>query len=61
MLTTALFTVRVMYSTLALLVDILTEPSQGDVISALTTLANVASRSQSHPMVRMIIVVNVCS
>ena len=40
-----------MYSALALLTDVLTEPSQGDVINALTTLANVASHSASHLMV----------
>ena len=32
--------------------DILSEPSQGDVINALTTLANVATHSESHVTVR---------
>ena len=44
-----------LYSALALLMDILTEPSQGDVINALTTLANVASYSASHFMVSMVV------
>ena len=44
-----------MYSALALLVEILTEPSQGDVVYALTALANVASNSESHSMVSVIV------
>ncbi|XP_065910773.1 uncharacterized protein [Dysidea avara] len=35
---------------LALLVEIVTEPAQKDVINALTVLANIASRSESHSM-----------
>lgn len=38
-------------SALALLVEILTEPAQKDVVNALTVLANVASRFESHSLV----------
>jgi len=41
-------------SALALLVEILAEPAQKDVINALTVLANVASRSETHCLVSFI-------
>ena len=50
-----LHVVFILYSALALLADILTDPSQGDVINALTTLANVASHSTSHFIVSLVI------